>query len=170
MFTIEDLQEVKSSGHALFSPERSRLSYELSLMTGTDRGICAEKMLYTRFVRDGWDVRHLGGKNSHDMEITQAGCLYRVEVKLATLGIMSKIINGKKYYGYQFRNVKPDLFDILFLVFVTPDGVLVRWTDRYSLEDWACDKKLGPTGYTITANEKRIIKNLDTLSFNDFYM
>ena len=169
MFTIEDLQTVKSSGHNLFSPERSRLAYELSLMTGNERGICAEKMLYDRFLKDGWDVEHVGGRNSHDLQIIQNNRVYKIEVKLATYGLVCKTAN-KKYYGYQFRNVKPYLFNLLFLVFLTPDGILVRWTDQDEVLHWSEDKKEGVSGYTIGANEKRKIKNLQTIDFEEFCM
>jgi len=168
MFTMEDLQTVKSAGHNLFSPERSRLAYELSLMTGTERGVCAEKMLYDRFVKDGWDVEHIGGSNAHDIQIVHAGTVYKIEVKLATYGLMYRTTK-KNYYGYQFRNVKPNLFNILFMVFVTPDGIIVKWTDQEEVLCWTCDKKEGPTGYTITANSSRKIKDMLVLDFDEFY-
>ena len=169
MFTIEDLQEVQSEKNNIFSPEKSRLSYEISLMTGTERGVCAERLLYRRFVKDGWNVKHVGGPNPHDMEIVQDGRTYKIEVKLATYGVITKTIN-KTYYGYQFRNVKPDLFDVIFFVFVTPDGVLVRWTASEEVQDWAYDKKEDLRGYTITANKDRKIRNLDDslLNMDDF--
>lgn len=168
MFTIEELQSAKSSGHNLFSPERSRLAYEFSLMTGCERGVCAERMLYNRLANDGFDVTHIGGSNSYDI-LLSGDKDYRIEVKLATYGMLYQTPK-KKYYGYSFRNIKPDLFDYLFLILVTPDGLLVKWTDVESVKYYTCDKRESVNGYTMTANEKRKIRDMNNkiYDFSEF--
>lgn len=158
MFTMLDLEKAKSEKNRIFSAKKSKLSYELSKMTGRERGVCAEKMLYHKFVADGLDVEYLGGAYSCDMLINKNETIHKVEVKLATY----------TPNGYLFRNVKYHLFNILFLVFVTPHGVIVRWTTSNNIRRWCWDKQENHNGYTIHASCHRTIKNLELSDFSDF--
>lgn len=168
MFTMEDLQATQVVSSEIFSPERSRVAYELSLMTGPERGVCAERMVYNRLLADGWDVKYIGGTNSYDMQIVHNNTIYKIEVKLATYAQKAKTKKGVTY-GYNFQKIKPYFFNFLFFVFLTPDGLLVKWAKSEDVADYCFCKKEGASGYNIGANSNReIIKTHGILTLNDY--
>lgn len=167
MFTMEDLKATQVVNTEIFSPERSRLAYEMSLMTGPERGVCAERMIYNRLLADGWDVKYIGGTNSYDMQIVHNDTVYKIEVKLATY---SKRWQTKKgtVYGYSFQKIKPHFFNFLFLVFLTPDGLVVKWAKSEDVANCCFWLKRGASGYNIPANSHREISDLKTADFIEF--
>ena len=167
MFTMEDLKATQVVNTEIFSPERSRLAYEMSLMTGPERGVCAERMIYNRLLADGWDVKYIGGTNSYDMHIVYKDTIYKIEVKLATYSKKAQTKKGT-VYGYNFQKIKPHFFNFLFFVFLTPDGLVVKWAKSEDVSRHCYWKKEGASGYNIGANSNREICGLETADFIEF--
>lgn len=137
MFTMFDLAEVKSEifesrGSGLYTPQKSELCFDLSLMSSLDRGTACEKLICKIMNRHGIDATHTGGSgNRNDISLYVGGKIVRGEVKSSLLGPQS----GK----YYFVGVKPELFDVLFLTFVTPEGIVVKTASAASIRRWVSE-------------------------------
>ena len=138
MFTMKDLSRVLPElkglkRPAIFSLSKSESAYKLSKMGSQFRGHAIEKM-----VRDGLLKKHKtsyhGGSHSHDITLNKD---VRIEVKsaLATPLVSSRT---KKISGYKFsfKHVQLSKFDILFLVYVTPNGLKVRWMTKATAREF----------------------------------
>jgi hypothetical protein len=140
MFTMQDFKSIQQylRNDSVFSPERDELCYELSLLNSTKVGLSGELMLAKRLRMCGFTVHHYVGKNDFDILLNDS---IRVEVKLATYN------NTKK--GYVIQKIKPELCDIIFFCFLTPDGTVVKWTRSKHIVSWANENKMkrGPDGY-----------------------
>ena len=137
MFTMFDLAEVKAEifegrGSDLYTPQKSELCFDLSLMSPLDRGTACEKLICKIMNRHGIDATHMGGSgNRNDISLYVGGKIVRGEVKSSLLGPQS----GK----YYFVGVKPELFDVLFLTFVTPEGIVVKTASSASVKRWVAE-------------------------------
>ncbi len=151
MFTVHDLEIAENtmsqglSSSDLYAPEKSELSYKLHCKSNLARGTSCELMIVDHMRKFGIDCDHMGGsQNRHDITLYTGGKVRRAEVKSSVMGPT----NGK----YYFVKIKPELFDILYLAFVTPEnGVIVKtiaksefmaWIDLYS-------PKQKETGYDV---------------------
>ena len=134
MFTTQNLadalESLNENRKAVYSPQKSELSFMLSGLSATDRGHAIEKMIVECMNAHGIDATHMGGSgNSCDISLYVGGRLVRAEVKSSLLGPTS----GQ----YYFQGVKPELFDILFFAFVHPTkGVVVKTAGVKSIELW----------------------------------
>jgi hypothetical protein len=159
MFTIQDFERAKKEKYGiqdniLFSIERNPFAYAISCANSTDRGDYAEIMIRDKLKNMGYIVQRLGGAtNSYDLMLNHT---IRAEVKMATL---------RKRNLYICQKVKPELFDVLFMLFLTPDGMVIRWTTSEDVSDWASWHKRGKEGYNIVFNKD--LEN-DHIRYNEF--
>lgn len=146
MFTNRDLDRVIPELQGLkrrspFSPSKNLSAYRLSKMNSQYRGRAIEKM-----VRNGLLKKHTtdyhGGSYSHDMTLNKK---IRVEVKSAlAVPVMNKR-SKKVSYRFNFQHVRLKKFDILFLVYVTPTGLKLRWMTRATAREFVCNPKADST-------------------------
>jgi hypothetical protein len=166
MFTLEDLERAKQQKYGiqdtiLFSIERDAFAYALSCHNSTDRGDFAELMVCGRLKSMGYSVQRLGGaRNSYDLILNQT---IRAEVKQATL---------RRRSSYICEKIKPELFDVLIMMFLTPDGMVIRWSTAEDISDWGSWHKRGKEGYNIYFNihlENHNVRYNDFESFQYYY-
>lgn len=161
MFTIEDFDRVRSDSGSrtilesiMFSIQKNEFAYALNLCNSHDRGHYTEKMLQNKLIGRGFDVLHCGEGGEYDLLIENN---VRAEVKLATL----QQSGNSKRTQYIFHKIKPECFDIIFLVFLNPYGITIKWTDSEMFTEWSKEGyKRGKNGYQITFNSEMVAKKL----------
>jgi len=143
MFTIADFEEIEAElvRQKIYSTEKDELSYRISLLNSTDRGLFGEKMLVKKLMMSGFVVQHHG--SGSDFDILVDGRI-KVEVKMSSIRM-----KGNRYY-YYFQKIKPELCDVVFLIFLTPAGVKIKWTHSNMIDLWAEENsaKRGKEGYS----------------------
>lgn len=159
MFTIADLDCVRGGNKTildaiLFSIQKNEFAYALNLCNSHDRGTYAEKLLQKKLIERGFDVLHCGEGGDYDLLIDDG---IRAEVKLATIQQCGK---GSRTQ-YVFHKIKPECFDIIFLVFLNPYGITIKWTDSEMVTEWTKEGYTrGKNGYQITFNSEMVAKKL----------
>ena len=159
MFTIEDLNSVRSGEKTildavLFSIQKDEFAYALNLCNSHDRGTYTEKLLQNRLIERGFDVLHCGESGDYDLLIDNN---VRAEVKLATI----QQSGNSKRTQYIFHKIKPECFDIIFLVFLNPYVITIKWTNSEMITEWSKEGyKRGKNGYQITFNSDMGSKKL----------
>lgn len=143
MFTMRDFSRIKKGIKGLeidnlFSPERNELAYEMSRLGSPARGTCGEKFVALHLRRMKYNVKRYGNIHPFDLLVNNS---IKCEVKVATF------CRYGKSFLYAFQKIKPELFDILFLVFVTPDGLVIKWTEQKYVDMYTKDKKRQKDGY-----------------------
>lgn len=153
MFTSRDLDRVipELKGlkrRSIFSPSKNLPAYRLSKMNSQYRGRAIEKM-----VRNGLLKKHTtdyhGGSHSHDITLNSK---VRVEVKSALAvptGVNSK---GKPSYKFSFKHVQLKKFDVLFLVYVMPNGLQLRWMSAATAREFVSNTKRKSSQIEIRTN------------------
>lgn len=124
MFTMKDLNKILPEVKGLrtksvFSPKKNRLCYRLSKMNSQYRGTIIERMIRDTMLRRGKKVQHIGGNHGFDLVINGK----KVEVK-SSLAMPNS--DGATGYSYQFQNIKIKKFDMLIIVFISPEGITMR--------------------------------------------
>jgi len=147
MFTMTDFERVRSEKRSgsildaiLFSLEKNEFAYSMNLCNSHDRGSYAEKLLRDKLIDNGFDVDHCAEGGDFDLFINSG---LRAEVKLATIQAANKSVQ------YTFHKIKPELFDVLFMVFLEPTGATIKWTTNEMVSEWSVDYKRGKDGYQI---------------------
>lgn len=169
MFTIADFERarngVSSRGlleEILFTVEKSPIAYALNLHNNHYRGYYTERMVADKLIDYNFNVIHYG--KDHDFDLLINGSI-KGEVKLATLTTTDRGRRTK----YTFCKVKPECFDVLFMVFLNPWGLDIKWTTSEMVNEWKSNYKRGIEGYNISFNNKLICSNLVyNESFNSF--
>lgn len=143
MFTMKDLDRVLPELKGLkrpsvFSASKSRAAYKLSKLNSQYRGHAIEKL-----VRDGLLKKHKtnyhGGGHSHDITV---GKNIRVEVKSAlAVPVVSKKMGKIVAYRFVFQHVQLSKFDILFLVYVSPNGPKIRWMTKATAREFVSNPR-----------------------------
>tara|TARA_R100001163_G_C5009024_1_gene155598 strand:- start:91 stop:606 length:516 start_codon:yes stop_codon:yes gene_type:complete len=145
MFSTLDLAAAKQSyfttGHGHYSPTKSEVSFELSQMAAKDRGEILEVMIADYFNRHGIESQR-SDTQDYDLDAFVGGRHIRIEVKSA----MKAKATGK----YCFQNIKPENFDMLFLVFIDPDnGPQVRTVSKRDVNEFTTRYTRHHMGYTM---------------------
>lgn len=161
MFTITDFEKVRSGKGSrglldaiLFSVQKNEFAYAMNLCNSHDRGHYTEKMLQNRLIERGFDVIHCGEGGDYDLLIDNS---IRAEVKLATIQQSGK----SQHTHYIFHKIKPECFDVIFLVFLNPHGITIKWTDSEMFTEWSKEGyKRGNNGYQIRFDSNMIAKKL----------
>lgn len=157
MFTMKDLSRVLPElkglkRPAIFSPSKNQMAYKLSKMGSQFRGHAIEKM-----VRDGLLKKHKasyhGGSHSHDITINSD---VRVEVKSSlAVPFVSKRTKKIVSYKFTFQHVQLSKFDILFLVYVTPNGPKVRWMTKATAREFVSNHRSKASQIDVTTSSFR---------------
>lgn len=152
MFTMRDFNRIKhnlkiSRPDNFYSRKKNYLCWEISNLDSTGMGDAGECLMCDRLSRAKYNVKRHGHGKIFDILLNDQ---IRCEVKTAKL-----TLNQNKYKYYTLQKIKPELFDILFMVFITPKGTIFKWTEtkyvtRYLQEH---NKKRGKEGYTIRFDE-----------------
>lgn len=143
MFTMKDFNLIKKhikgiDSESLFSPKINALSHAISCLGSSGRGQSGEELMSLYLRRRGYKVKRFGTIHPFDILLDNK---IKCEVKSATMYL------DKKTYRYSFQGVKPELFDILFLVFISPKGVVTKWTEQKYVQQYVMDKKRQKDGY-----------------------
>jgi len=142
MFTMNELEQAKLNGierSILFSLSKNPVSYEISLMNNKDKGQRIEWMMYRRFLRHGFNVDYVGGR--YDLLVNND---IRIEIKCATAR------HGNS--SYVIQKMKPEHFDVVFMVFIAPDKQEIKWSTQRDVKNWASGRARGAEGYSIVFN------------------
>jgi len=172
MFTLADFERariVKKTDTimdaVLFSMEKNGFAYAMNLCDSHDRGTYAEKLVGNKLIDNGFMVDFYGAIHDYDLLVNGS---VRAEVKLATIQPA-----GKNKTKYAFHKIKPEMFDVIFLVFLNPYGATIKWTTSEMMTEWSVDYKRGEYGYTITFNgdmaSKKLVYNESLDSFIRLY-
>ena len=159
MFTIADFERVRAIKKTdsimdaiLFTIQKNEFAYAMNLCDSHDRGVYAERLVGNKLADHGMIVEFCGTDKDYDLLINGA---IRAEVKLGTIQS-----SGKNNTKYIFHKIKPELFDIIFMVFLHPHGVEIKWTTSEMFTEWSVDYIRGKNGYSITFNGNMIAKKL----------
>jgi hypothetical protein len=170
MITLKDLSEAKkfvkkmnALDYDYYSRKQSDVAYDLCTQSKTERSDNVEILVMTLFDRAGYDLDRRGGTNQrYDLWANDE----RIEVKSS---LAEKHVNrkGEVYYTYSFMGVKPELFDRLVLVYITPYGVDFRILTKRAVYGRICNGELkrGRGGYSILHNKNSKIIGKDLSSF-----
>lgn len=172
MFTMVDFERARSATKRggileslLFSIEKSEFAYSMNLCDSHDRGTYAERLVGHKLIDNGFDIRFYGADSDFDLLINNS---IRAEVKLGTIQP-----NGKNKTKYVFHKIKPELFDTLFMVFLNPHGIIIKWTTSEMVSEWSVDYKRGKDGYSMSFDDnmksKRLVYDESLKSFIDLY-
>lgn len=124
MLTLKDLSSAKKflkKNYAVeyYSPKQNKLSYELCAMNSVERSDTIEAMVLRLFMKRGYNVYRMGGlKKKYDLLVNEE----RIEIK-SSLATKHTTKKGYDYYTYTFSGLKPEHFDRLVLVYVSPKGL-----------------------------------------------
>jgi len=172
MFTMQDFHKIKSGIKSMgqeehFSPKLSPIAYAISRLNSTAIGECGEKLMARYLRRKKYHVRRIGNRQSIDILLD--GKL-RCEVKTGTMQLNN---TGNRTAKYVLRHVKPELFDILFMVFITPKGIVVKWTEQKYAMKYLETRKRGKDGYAIcfdaTCDNEKLAYNDNIEDFVKYY-
>jgi len=153
MFTMIDFERVRSEKRSgsildaiLFSLEKNEFAYSMNLCNSHDRGSYAEKLLRDKLIDNGFYVDHCAEGGEFDLFINNS---LRAEVKLGTIQSYNKSAK------YTFHKIKPELFDILFMMFLDPHGMTIKWTTSEMVSEWSVDYKRGKDGYQVSFDSSK---------------
>jgi hypothetical protein len=158
MFTIADFERASVKKQTdgimdalLFSIEKNEFAYAMNLCDSHERGTRAERVVGNRLIDHGFSVDFYGADHDYDLLINQT---IRAEVKLGTVQPYGKSTK------YVFHKIKPEMFDVIFLVFLNPNGAVIKWTTSEMFAEWSVDYTRGQHGYAITFNGEMVAKKL----------
>jgi hypothetical protein len=165
MFTMADFERARTANKTrtildavLFSVEKNEFAYAMNLCDSHDRGTYAERLVGNKLIDNGLIVDFYGKDHDYDLLINNT---IRAEVKLGTIQP-----NGKNKTKYIFHKIKPEFFDVIFFVFLNPNGITIKWTDSEMFTEWSVDYKRSEYGYATTFDGDMVCKKLvynDTL-------
>lgn len=170
MLTLKDLSAAKkfvkkmnAMDYNYYSPKQNAVSYDLCTQSKTERSDNVEALVMQLFERSGYNLYKMGGTNKkYDLWANDE----KIEVK-SSLAEKRVSRNGEVYYTYSFMDVKPELFDRLVLVYITPNGVNFRILTKRAVYARICNGELkrGRGGYSILHNKNSKIIGKDLYSF-----
>lgn len=160
MFSMDDFQQAKAGiggieRTILFSISKNPVSYSMSLLNSKDRGKQIEMMIANRLMSHGFQVKYVGDKMGYDLLVND---FMKIEVKCATMRHLDN--------RYVIQKIKPECFDIMFMVFIAPDRQEIKWTTQEMVIEWANGKSRMEQGYNVWFTPE--ITN-DNFIYNDNY-
>lgn len=172
MFTMRDFNRIKhllkvSNADSFYSKNKNALCWKMSRLDSTAMGQGGELLMCDRLSRAGYDVKPHGHGKIFDILLNDS---LRCEVKTAKM-----VLQNGKYKYYIMQKIKPEYFDILFMVFVTPRGIIFKWTEsKYvtkCIQEY--NYKRGKEGYSLcfdsTCDNPNIAYDDDIENFIKFY-
>ena len=140
-----------------YSATKNQATYELSLLGRTDRATRCEHFIAEQ-------IQHKTGYSSFltrtnwewDITVELENKPVRIEVKSA---LYSKDKNSPLRTNiYKIQNVKPHLFDYIFIVLITPEGTIEKWAKSKDIEKYCRWANEGNNGYNININTNKLDK------------
>ena len=129
MFTLEDVKNNTFDSCKSYTNDTNPVSYKLSQMDRRNRADTMEKLVTLHLNNIGIQAEHKGyGPYENDINMYVNGRTIKGEVKTS---LVSHTNNT-----YFFQGINPYKFDILFLVFITPDDIHTMWTSKKSVMDY----------------------------------
>jgi hypothetical protein len=169
MLTLKNLSAAKkflkkmyAKDYPYYSPEQNDLSYELCTMSNTERSDSVEVMVMDMFDYSGQNIYKMGGNNKkYDLWANEE----KIEIKSSLA--RQKTTRGGVYYTYSFVDIKPECFDRLVLVYISPEGLKLRILTKRAVYARIAGKMLkrGQDGYSIYHNKNSKMIGQDLYSF-----
>lgn len=170
MITLKDLSAAKkfvkkmnALDYDYYSRKQSDVAYDLCTQSKTERSDNVEALVMELFSRAGYITRRKGGTNQrYDLWAGHE----KIEIK-SSLAEKCVTRRGEIYYTYSFMGVKPECFDRLVLVYITPNGVDFRILTKRAVYARICNGELtrGREGYSIFHGKHSKIIGKDLSSF-----
>jgi hypothetical protein len=152
MMTLSDVRKFapeNKTGKGGYSKQKNAASWELVNLERTDRATRIEHFIASEIEeRSGYDCSVTRSNAPWDITVNLEDRPVRIEVKSAIQ------IKGQECQ-YSIKNVKPDLFDYLFIVLVTPEGIRVAWANTHDIRLMCRYKNEHCNGYAISLNTRR---------------
>jgi len=156
MMTMNDVARYandKTESH--YSAAKNQASYELSLLGRTDRATRCE-----HFIAD--QIEH---KTGYPCKLTRPNWEWDITVELnnkpVRIEVKSALYQKNKIYPhldttYRIQNVKPELFDYIFIVLVTPEGTVEKWAKSKDIKKYCRYDHRGCNGYSLCVNINKL--------------
>lgn len=133
-----------------YSPNRNQAAYELSLLGRTDRATRIEKFI----------AREIEFKTGYNCNLTQPNWEWDITVALESkpvrIEVKSALHATTNPNTYNVQNIKPDNFDYLFIVLVTPDGTVERWAKADDVRKHCKGRTRHCNGFSISIYASKI--------------
>jgi|TARA_B100000085_G_C18407283_1_gene457121 hypothetical protein len=158
MMTMSDVTRYAvNKTESQYSATKNQATYELSLLGTLDRATRCE-----RFIAD--QIEH---KTGYSCSLTRPNWEWDITVELENKPVRIEVKSAlyqklKKYPQrtscYLVQNVKPELFDYIFIVLITPEGTIEKWAKSKDIQKycrWGCE---GNNGYQMSISTSKMDK------------
>jgi len=149
MMTLTDVRKFAPEnkiGNGSYSKQKSAAAWELVNLDRNDR---AERI--ERFIAD-----HIERRSGYKATTTQQNCHWDITVDLEHGPVKIEVKSALRKKGhekqYYLQNIKPHLFNYVFLVLITPDGIRIGWAHSKKIRNMCRYKIEGLCGYSISVN------------------
>jgi len=134
--TLEDVQQNAKNKPppkvSLYSPVQCRESWELYRETNQERGVWMERVVAERIQRHtGYETKWIEGSKACDVIVNLGHEIVRVEVKSS---LSSGLNCDSSVNGYRMQGIKCEKFDYIFIVLITPNGIIFKWATVEDIE------------------------------------
>ena len=151
MKEIRKFEENQDHDNTPYNAKKSRASYELQGMSRKARGELLERIVAHKIEEEtGFECNALRGNQPWDITVNLNKPV-RIEVKSSLINKTMWQRHG--YEQYALQSIKPENFDYLFIVLITPTGPVVKWADVRDIE--FSGERHG-LGYCLAMNERTI--------------
>jgi len=148
---IRKFEEVQGNDDTPYNENKSLASYKLSKMGRGERGELLERIIANKIEKEtGHECHALRGNQPWDITVNLDKPV-RIEVKSSVVN--STAWKKQGYLKYNFSGIKPENFDYLFIVLVSPSGPIVKWAH---VDDIEFNNKRHGLGYTLSMIERTI--------------
>jgi hypothetical protein len=169
MITLKDVHSAKkflrkmyAKSYPYYNPKNNDVSYELCTMSNTERSDSVEVIVMKMFENSGQNIYKMGRTNKrYDLLANEE----KIEIKSSLA--KQHTPSNNVYYTYTFSHIKPECFDRLVLVYITPNGLKFRILTQKAVYNIIRSKglKAGPDGYSICHNKNSRILGKNLHSF-----
>lgn len=135
MADIAQYHTPKAEKPIQFNPELNRAMWELTQLSGEERGDICERVI----------AREIEHKTGYKTTVTSKKCEYDIAVALedeaVKVEVKSALFNSQGTFNFQGLTLERygrsyRAFDFLFCVFIHPTGTTVKWCTRDAVYSW----------------------------------
>ena len=154
MMTMNDVKRYATDkAESLYSVSKNRAAYELSLLGRIDRATRCENFIADQIEhKTGYQCKITRPNWEWDITVELENKPVRIEVKSALYQKMKKTPHLTT--SYQIANVKPELFDYIFIVLITPKGTIEKWAKSKDIKQHCWYRHCN--GYSISINTNKL--------------
>ena len=156
MMTMSDVTRYAvDKTESQYSATKNQATYELSLLGRTDRATRCEHFIADQIEhKTGYQCKLTRPNWEWDITVELENKPVRVEVKSALYQKNKKLphLTSK----YLIANVKPELFDYIFIVLVTPEGTIEKWAKSKDIKTYCKCSTRHCNGYSLCINSNKI--------------